>query len=116
MKIVILIFIVVSVAIYFVVGNEIFIIISDISEVLFFAFSTMSIVVISAILGIETGRVLRYKTLNIEYEALKMELHSHITRNCFSIEITKEASLKHKEYEQIEKEISKLKKGEYYES
>ncbi len=100
---------------YFIMGDNLIVILSDLSSILFFGFATISMIAISALIAIDTAKSLNYKILNNEYENLKDELHNHITRNVYSIEISKEASLKYNEYKQLEKKINDLK-GENYES
>lgn len=96
-------------------GTVILNFLSDISSIVFFAFATLSIISISAIIAIDTAKGLKYKILNNEYENLKDELHNHITRNVYEIEFSDESYLKHKELKELEINILELK-GENHES
>lgn len=115
MKIIIISFFLTFGLLYFIFGDSLIEIFSDISSILFFFFATLSMIAISALIAIDTAKALNYKILHNDYEKLKDELHSHITRNVYSIEINEEASLKYQEYKELEKKISTLK-GEDYES
>lgn len=86
---------------------------SDISSILFFGCATLSIISISAIIAIDSAKLLKYKIINNEYENLKEDLHDHITRNVYQIEFNDDAYIKHQELQNLDQKITNIKGVNY---
>lgn len=87
--------------------------ISDISSILFFGFATLSMISISAIIAIDTAKVLKFRILDNEYKNLKDDLHEHITRNVYRIDFSDEANIKHEEFKSLDQKITNIKGANY---
>lgn len=95
------------------ISDEIIEVLSDISGILFFMFTVLSMICISTIIAMEIAKTLQYQILEKELNILKEEMYMLQSQNIFSIEFTQEACDLENSLKVLNQKILTLKEKNY---
>ena len=101
--------------ILFLAVDDLLLVLSDISSLLFFFFAMLAMFALSTAIAHQLVKKNHYKSMKKEYEILKSEISAHIGRFSYEINFTHEALSKHEELLALQTKVKTLR-GDNYEN
>ena len=99
--------------ILFLAVDDLLLVLSDISSLLFFFFAMLAMFALSTAIAHQLVKKNHYKSMKKEYEILKSEISAHIGRFSYEINFTHEALSKHEELLALQTKVKTLRGNNY---